>query len=59
MNHGFIWTPDGKLTYFDVPGAGTGAYQGTIPLTINPAGAIIGVYVDNDNVSHGFLRLEH
>jgi hypothetical protein len=45
-----------KIIPFDVPGAGTGANQGTFPYGINPAGAIIGWYADVNNVNHGFLR---
>src|SRR5215469_13483345 len=41
---------------FDVPGAGTGAGQGTTPYAINPSGAIAGPYTDANNVDHGFLR---
>jgi hypothetical protein len=29
VQHGLIRHPDGTLTTFDVPGAGTGSYQGT------------------------------
>ena len=45
----------GTYITFDVPGAGTGAFQGTVPLNFNPAGAIVGTYFDASNVSHGFL----
>ena len=40
----------------NVPGAGTEAGHGTIPYGINAAGAIIGWYVDANNVDHGFVR---
>jgi hypothetical protein len=43
-------------TTFDVPGAGTGAGQGTFTYCNNPAGAITGYYIDASGVSHGFLR---
>jgi hypothetical protein len=46
----------GTPTTFDVPGAGTGLYQGTFPKGINTAGAIAGYYLDANSVSHGFLR---
>lgn len=36
--------------------AGTGAGQGTIPVAINPAGTIDGLYYDGNNVMHGFIR---
>jgi len=54
---------DGTITNYDVPGAGTGMYQGTnacwfIPAWggINPAGTVTGFYADSNNVYHGFLR---
>jgi len=55
-SHGFLRAPDGAITTFDVPGAGTGAFQGTEPLGINSKGAISGSYIDANNVGHGFLR---
>ena len=45
-----------RIITYDVPGAGTGAWQGTQPMTINPEGAITGSYTDSNNVVHGFLR---
>ncbi len=47
---------NGHIIKFDVPGAGTGAGQGTIPYYINGAEAITGWYVDASGVNHGFLR---
>src|SRR5712671_1761069 len=41
---------------FDAPGAGTGSGQGTFPNGINEPGTITGYYIDNNDVSHGFLR---
>jgi hypothetical protein len=57
INHGFLRASDGTVTTFDVPGAGTMKYknQGTAPLGINPAGVIMGLYIDANNVHHGFL----
>jgi hypothetical protein len=49
--------PDGKFTEFDAPGAGTGAGQGTIPMSNNPAGANTGYWVDASGVYHGFLAI--
>ena len=41
--HGILRAPDGTITTFDVPGAGTGPVPGhTLPLGINQAGAIEG-----------------
>ncbi|MGA7048496.1 MAG: hypothetical protein WBY98_19685, partial [Candidatus Sulfotelmatobacter sp.] len=47
---------DAKFITFNAPGAGTGAGQGTISNSINPAGAITGYYLDASDVYHGFLR---
>lgn len=57
--HGFLRSPDGTITTFDAPGAGTATDQGTfVTFTdgINPAGAIAGGYVDTSNVFHAFIR---
>jgi len=55
--HGYLRAPDGTITTFDVPGAGTGGYpQGTTSSNINPAGAIAGLVVDASTVNHGFVR---
>ncbi|MBA3914871.1 MAG: hypothetical protein H0X25_13700, partial [Acidobacteriales bacterium] len=43
------------FTTFNAPGAGTGAFQGTITFSINPFGMITGYYVDANNVAHGFV----
>lgn len=59
MYHGFLRTPEGAITTFDAPGAGTGSGQGTFVSSIegiNPAGAISGGYTDDNNVLHGFVR---
>lgn len=60
VGHGLIRIPDGKLTTFDVPSAGTGSYQGTgcpgCALGLNQLGAIAGIYSDANSVNHGFLR---
>jgi len=55
--HGFQRTTAGKFTTFDVPGAGTGAWQGTMPISISSEGAITGWYIDASGVNHGFIRL--
>jgi len=54
--HGFLRAPDSAITTFDAPGAGTGAFQGTLSDGIDQAGTIEGVYADASNVAHGFLR---
>jgi hypothetical protein len=43
----------------DVPGAGSGNGQGTLPENINREGAITGQYLDASGVNHGFLRTKH
>ena len=46
----------GAIITFDPPGTGTGAFEGTYPRGITPAGAITGFYFDENFVDHGFLR---
>lgn len=55
--HGFFRTPDGTITLFDVPGAGTHENQGTLPLAINDFRVVTGFYRDTNGAAHGFLRL--
>ncbi len=45
----------GAFTSFDVPVAGTGMLQGTIPFSINASGVVTGFYADS-NGWHGFVR---
>src|SRR6266851_395364 len=60
--HGYVRAANGTFTQIDAPDAGTGPFpQGTFPsnitpMGINPAGAIIGFYVDASSVQHGFVR---
>ncbi len=57
--HGFVRSQNGKFTTFDVPGAGTAPYQGTIvqPISsINPDGDLAGQFIDQNYVRHGYLR---
>src|SRR5437016_1364909 len=54
--HAFRRAPEGTITTFDIPGAGTGPGQGTFAGNINPQEAIAGRYVDASDVAHGFLR---
>jgi hypothetical protein len=60
VHHDFVRNAEGKLKTFDVPGAGTGSYQGTgcpgCNLGLNQWGAIAGIYSDANTVNHGFLR---
>lgn len=51
--HGFIRSPDGRMTSFDVPGQGG---EGVIPIAINLEGGIVGYYTDTNVVFRGFLR---
>src|SRR5437667_2603577 len=48
--------PQPTITTFDAPGAGTGPGQGTLPFAINPAGTVLGYYIDAGDARHGFLR---
>ena len=54
--HGFLRETDGTFATFDVPGAGTGANQGTYSYAISQRGDITGYAIDSADVSHGFLR---
>jgi hypothetical protein len=55
VNHGFARDKRGGITTFDAPGAGTLIGQGTFPSIPNPAGAIVGSFLDASNAFHGFL----
>ena len=54
--HGFLRTPNGKITPIDPPGAGTASFTGTVPQAINKSGAIAGIVVDNNFNCYGFVR---
>jgi hypothetical protein len=59
--HGFVRDPEGAITSFDAPRAGTivgpdNLFTGTAPNMMTDAGAIAGDSVDNNHVSHGFVR---
>jgi len=58
VTHGFVRSPSGKFTTFDAPGARSveGAFEGTLPCSINNEGTITGNYMDSKEVIHGFLR---
>ncbi len=53
---GYLRTAYGHIVTFDVAGATTGNFQGTLPLNINPEGEVTGWYIDVNGVNHGFLR---
>jgi hypothetical protein len=54
--HGFLRTPDGKITVFDDPAEGVGVNQGTWAYSINDRGEISGAVTDPSGGSHGFVR---
>jgi hypothetical protein len=60
VHHSYVRGRDGGLNVFDVPGAGTGSYQGTgcgsCYLGFNLQGAVAGIYIDASSVQHSFLR---
>jgi hypothetical protein len=51
--HGFLRSPEGKFTTFDVPGGTAGT---TSPIALNLEGAIVGYYMDQNDGFQGFLR---
>lgn len=55
MLHGFARSKKGVYSTFDVPAAGTGPGQGTLPESNNTSGTIAGNYLDGSGVDHGFL----
>jgi hypothetical protein len=54
--HGFARSPQGRYTTYNVPAAGIGPGQGTLPESNDDFGDIAGNYFDATGVSHGFLR---
>jgi hypothetical protein len=56
LSHGFLRTPDGRFTTFDVPGAGE---NGTFPIGINLEGAVVGYALDSNDLFHAFLRTSY
>ena len=56
--HGYVRYPNGAITTFDAPGAGTTpyTYQGTWPNAINLGGTIVGYITDTNTTNHGFVR---
>jgi len=57
--HGFVRSPEGTITTFDVPGAGTGFGQGTYVVFgdgISLSGAVVGGYQLPDGTFHDFVR---
>jgi hypothetical protein len=59
LYHGFVRDPAGDITTFDAPASKGTTTTGTVPLSINTAGAIAGYYSDASAVNHGFLRDQH
>jgi hypothetical protein len=57
--HGFLRTPDGHLTSFESPKAGSvrGARQETVTYIINDLGVIAGTVGYSNSLVHGFVRL--
>src|SRR5208282_3924595 len=53
FNHGFLRSPDGHFTTFDVPGVGG---YGSFPVALNLEGATVGYYTDSNDLFHSFLR---
>ena len=56
MSHGFVRSHTGAVITFDAPGAGKAPGHGTTPTSEDSSGAIVGFYVDDNGVAHGFVR---
>jgi hypothetical protein len=56
LANGAVDNSPASFIAINAPGAGTGAHQGTIAVSINTGGTIVGTYADAKNVLHGFLR---
>ena len=54
--HDYATAMQPTITTFDVPGAGTGPFQGPNVYSIAPNGAVTGFFFDPNNVVHGFVR---
>jgi hypothetical protein len=54
--HGFVRDPQGAITTFNGPGAGTTAGNGSVGEMIDDAGTIPGVSLDNNGLNHAFIR---
>ncbi len=52
-SHGFLRSPEGRFTSFDVPGETVGT---TTAIALNRDSAIVGYYLDEKGVFQGFLR---
>jgi hypothetical protein len=55
-SHGYLRTANGTNTTFDVPHAGTGTSQGTLPQSINAAGDVAGYLATANGTEFGFVR---
>ena len=53
---GFIRDARGRITVFDVPGAGSQQRPCTFASDINNRGTIVGYYIDAGRVHHGYVR---
>lgn len=51
--HGFLRAADGAFTSFDLP---NGQRFAALSLAMNSSNAVVGTYIDENGVSHGFLR---
>jgi uncharacterized membrane protein len=58
VTHGFVRSPWGQVTTFDPPGEGPYGIgcAADCPIGLNDLGAITGIYLDANNVYHGFVR---
>jgi hypothetical protein len=53
----FSRSPNGTYTVFSLPGAGTGNYQGTYGIAVNPQGWIAGYVINADFAAWSFVMI--
>jgi hypothetical protein len=52
--HGYLHLHSGAYVYLSDQAAGSGQYQGTIPVRVNSRDEVAGYYIDASGVYHGF-----
>jgi uncharacterized membrane protein len=56
VGRGYQRTPDGRITDYNVPDSGTGAFEGSWVNALNVEGTAVGYVEDTNDLSHSFVR---